>query len=406
MLKFFLFGLLVALSFCSFAKVDFKQLKKIKSVELVAEEGEIQAGEDFSVVLKVQFINGAIIYSDLNSRIGFNDFKVTITGAEKNVPKVPNFYVKIGNEIVIESENKNIKAYENKQLDLTAGYELIDHPYVLVQVQLIEYPEISCELSMPVHFNGKYKFDLSGETGTAGFHGTTPRYIPPYSNCRPAVWVYREPPINGSNGRSGLTGAQGGNGMSGENGNDVDVFVSLVDCQYENKKLIKIEVGSDNGETNIRYLEKDGRVTINANGGDGGGGGNGGNGSDGMAGNNGQIRFHPHSGERISANNGKGGNGGNGGNGGYGGNAGNGGNGGDVTVFIEQDALFFKDHIRINNSGGTAGAPGTYGFGGNAGYRGEGGSGKGVNGRAGKNGLYGYYGAAGEKGKINYIIWN
>jgi hypothetical protein len=286
--------------------------------------------------------------------VGFNDFKVTVNGAQKNEPTVKNFYVKIGEEVVFETKPKNVKTYENSQLDLTADYELIDHPYVLVKAQLIDYPEISCELSMPVHFNVKYNFDFDGSVGNSGSHGKTPVYREPGSyHTSPAVitsenhnYVYREPRVNGSNGHQGLTGAQGGHGRSGDDGTNVDVFVSLVDCEYETKQLIKIEVSAEEGETYLRYLEKDGRIVINANGGDGGSGGNGGNGSDGGYGRNGMIMFNPITGERMAPKNGIGGNGGNGGSGGYGGNAGNGGNGGDVNVFIEKSALFrLNQHV-------------------------------------------------------------
>lgn len=408
MLKFLLFASILSSSFFSLSKLDLKRIKKIKSVELQTEQGAIRPGEDFTVVLKVELLNGAVFYSNLNNRFGFNDFNVTVTGASKNVPNVRKFYLSIGNEVVVESEKKNIKAYENNQLDLKADYGLVNHPYVLVKAQLIEYPQISCELSMPVHFYGEYAFDFSGFEGSSGSHGVTPSVRSTGRNhvMQPAVWRYKEPEINGSDGRDGLTGTFGGHGRTGENGSDVDVFVSLIDCEFENKKLVKVEVSPEKGETYIRYLEKNGRIIINTIGGNGGDGGRGGNGSDGMPGGQGQRSFDPNTGELIGMNNGTGGDGGNGGHGGSGGNAGDGGKGGDVNIFLEEEAQFFKYRIQVNNYGGEAGKPGGFGVGGYGGLRGDGGKGKANNGSVGKRGLNGYSGKDGAKGEVNYIIWN
>ncbi len=407
MLKFILFASILSVSFFSLSRLDSKRIKKIKTVELQTEQGAIRPGEDFTVVLKVELLNGAVFYSNLNNRFGFNDFNVTVTGAKKNVPNVRKLYLSIGNEVLVESEKKNIKAYENNQLDLRADYELVNHPYVLVKAQLIEYPQISCELSMPVNFNGDYTFDMNGEKGSSGSHGVTPRVSTTRSHfTQPADWRYKEPEINGANGRDGLIGTFGGHGRTGENGSDIDVFVSLIDCEFENKKLVKVEISPDNGETSIRYLEKYGRITINACGGNGGDGGKGGNGSDGKSGSDGQYSVDPNTGELIGVYNGAGGDGGNGGNGGSGGNAGNGGNGGNVNVFLEEEAQFFKYRININNNGGEAGKPGGYGAGGYGGLKGYGGKRKGNNGSVGKRGLNGYSGKDGVKGEINYIVWN
>lgn len=408
MLKIIVLGILVGLSYTTFASVDLRHLKKIKSCELVAQEGAVFAGQDFSVVLKIEFNNGAIYYSNGDNAIGFNDFKVTVQGAEQFEPEVKNFYIKFGDEVLYESKKKKLNAYLNNQLDLTTDFELIDHPYVLVKAQLIDYPEISCELSMPVHFNGKYRFYFDGDSGNSGSHGKrTPQLgLTTYYQATLYYHGNSPPPVNGTHGRSGLVGVQGGHGRPGKDGTNINVFVSMVDRQYETKQLVKIEVSPEKGETYYRYLEKDGGIIIYANGGDGGNGGNGADGGKGTDGQNGWNRFHPISGEQLTANNGKGGHGGHGGNGGSGGNAGYGGNGGDVTVFIEQDALFFKDQILVINKGGKAGQPGIPGFGGDGGKRGDGGKGKGLSGQPGNNGLHGYYGEDGKRGEVNYIIWN
>lgn len=408
MVKFSFFGLLLALSLCSFAGLNFRQLKKVKSCELIAEKGAVFPGEEFSVFLKIELLNGTILYSNLNNGIGFNDFEITLQGAKREVPIVQGISVTLGKETIFDSKNNKLKAYENSQLDLSTNFELINRPFVLVKAQLIDYPEISCELSMPIHFNGVYKIDLNGLNGDSGRHGKTPVYRKNGTKNSPAVIGYpvRESSVNGANGRNGLKGEQGDHGKHGSDGEDLDVFVSLVDCKYEAKKLIRLEISPYQKETSVRYLEINGRIMIATVGGDGGNGGNGGMGGDGRNGQNGHYRYSPKTGDPLRPKDGKGGNGGHGGHGGYGGNAGYGGNGGTVNIFIEEAALFFKDRIIISNNGGNSGEPGKYGFGGFAGASGDGGKGKGANGRSGKNGLWGYYGAEGISGSVNYVVWN
>ncbi|MFT5819560.1 MAG: hypothetical protein ACI8ZM_000785 [Crocinitomix sp.] len=398
MLKISVFIFLIAFSFCSFARIDFKQLKKIKSVELVAEEGTVTAGEAFLVYLKVELMNGSVLHSNLNKRIGFDDFNLTVIGAERKLtsPKKKNVTIKIVHGFQpLVSDNKP-QIYENSELNLVAHHGLFDNPFVRVQIRLTQYPEIYSELLVPVRFSDNYTENLFGKDGTSGLHGKQG------SSSGARTCDIR---VNGRPGYFGTNGKDGDEGVSGKNAPDIDLFVSVINHPTLNRELIKLEISSANGGDKIRYLEKSGRITINAFGGNGGDGGRGGNGGNGGNGEGGQVCVNVNN-QIIPGEGGHGGSGGIGGNGGYGGNAGFGGNGGNVTIFIEQEALFFKSHIIIKNDGGLAGIPGDNGFGGTAGKGAPGGKSHGHDGWEGDNGLPGYYGTNGINGSVNYIVWN
>lgn len=413
MLKIFTTILIVSITISSFGRVNKRLLKKIESCEMVLENGAVAAGEVFTVFLKLQLKNGEIIYSNLKDGIGFDYFKIDIQGADQTLAESDierkGITLTLGDTPIYNPKKTRESIQKNRQLDLVTRHNLIDRPFVHVRAELIDRPEIACEINVPVHFNSHYQFEFNGDHGkfgTKGRKGSHGRNIRSRTRPTTAVIEAKNCDCDGAPGISGLNGVKGEDGSHGRDGIDTDVFISLVKVPGDYKELIKIEISPYSGETIIRYADQAGSVAIYAIGGNGGNGGRGGNGGDGGPGEYGCARLFPGTGAVVKGSGSRGGDGGNGGNGGYGGNAGYGGDGGDVNIFIEKDALFFKDNIVVYNHGGLSGRPGANGFGGRAGVGGDGGKGRGENGHAGKNGLAGFYGANGNPGEVNYYVWN
>ena len=230
---------------------------------------------------------GQFLYSNTGKKIGFNDFTVSIEGAqvilkEEKYTK-PGFSIKVDDAIVSLERDEKRLLYENEELELRSNCDLLSDPFIHIKVQMIKFPEVYCNLSIPVHFNGNYFLDFSGESGHSGVDGRKGRKYSKTSYHDLSANAFSVP---GSDGTHGTHGSDGGNAEN------VKVYISLVDHPEADIQLVKIETIEYGKKAIIRYLEKTGSISINARGGYGGHGGNGGKGGDGQKGQDGLFVYN------------------------------------------------------------------------------------------------------------------
>ena len=177
-------------------------------------------------------------------------------------------------------------------------------------------------------YKGTLEIDFSGENGENGKNGKDGKKAPL--------------------GKPSEVGGKGFDGNHGKNGNNIDVYIDLINDNYLNQKLLNIKIIKTNTGEGFTYLADpdSSQIIIKSCGGIGGNGGSGGIGGDGFD---------------ITRGTGWGGYGGMGGNGG---NGGDGGNAGNITIFINQAAKKYLNLFKFINRGGKPGE------GGNSGERG------------------------------------
>lgn len=163
--------------------------------------------------------------------------------------------------------------------------------------------------------------------------------------------------------RDGSTGADGGDAENGEDAPNIGIWM---DCYYDSAVMCNLlYIIVENYETHKEYryvLEpKQGKLTVESNGGNGGNGGHGGNGGDGL--NLSKDSFTLINSKALTTTQ-KTGNGGHGGDGGYGGS---GGSGGSFFIHTTKDALPFQDRLVVISNGGMGGKHGDGGEGGKGG---------------------------------------
>lgn len=377
MVKTLLLSLLIGLSFNSLSMRKKKQLELIKSCQVFAEKNSVFAGMNIPTYLAFNLADGQQLYSNKSARFGFKDFNISIEGSGQRQWR------------------------SKRKLTVATYYNAINDPYVRINVQMIERPEIQHTFTIPIHFNGTYRIWGDANSGSTGVNGRNGRTGNDGRN------EYSQ--HNGEDGGYGEYGDHGFDGRDGNNASNVNVYVSLVDFERDNTQLVKIQSCYSNGSCKTRYLSKTGAISIYAEGGSGGVGGNGGCGGDGGDGGKGAFKIRDTNNERTcekESYEGYGGNGGNGGYGGDGGRGGNGGNGGDVSFYFTDDAWFFKNRISVYNGGGSGGAGGCGGKYGSGGKKGNGGKGNGSDGRSGRSGNRGDFGYSGHAGNVYYYNWN
>ena len=359
----------------SFSISKKKQIERTQSFQLLPVSQSVFAGAFIKSRLLILLQTGERLYSDGRSKIGFKDFYISVSGSGKSY-KV----------------NK-------KALTLRALFDAFQTPYVYVTLQMIKRPDIKLRFSIPIHFNGQYLLNYNGGQGTCGTEGSCGNSG--QSGCA----MYDNG--HGGDGSAAEDGDDGSDGDDGTNASNVSVYVSQVFFERDQCQLVKIETYQHDRRMHTRYINKTGKVYINACGGNGGNGGEGGAGGEGGSGGDGSFKKPEYEDQPSNGtSDGDGGNGGDGGDGGHGGNGGNGGNGGDVSIYFSEDTWFFKNQIIVYNTGGLAGEAGV---GGGAGDGGDGGSGGRANGSCGSSGYCGrsgFEGTAGTSGTVQYFDWN
>lgn len=361
MLKVLTLVLFVGSYFNAIASSKGELIKQIKSVRILTYKSNVFAGSSFYVHFDFILNSGEVLSSKTESKIGFRDFKIKIGGSAE------------------------ILGYRKGELKLSSKHDALEAPYIDIHVEMKRRPDISCFLSVPVHFSDSYIFTVNGKPGKNGEHRDS-------RNC-------------------GFNGCHGRSGTDGERGEDLDVYVSTVEFPRDGGRLVKIEIIREDGKKYTRYVEVTESITILSEGGAGGTGGHAGNGKNGSPGYNYPDMESDCPIEDQEDYGGDGGDGQDGGIGGNGGDGGNGGRGGNINLYFKSDAMFFKDQIVIKNNGGVGGEPGMTGRGGVGGVGGLGSQGNlywGENGEDGENGGHGKKGNAGAEGKpgeVNYYEW-
>ena len=56
-------------------------------------------------------------------------------------------------------------------MTLGSYYNALNDPYIHINAQMIEKPEISYSISIPIHFKGRYSLSYNGSTGDCGARG-------------------------------------------------------------------------------------------------------------------------------------------------------------------------------------------------------------------------------------------
>ncbi len=184
------------------------------------------------------------------------------------------------------------------------------------------------------------------------------------------------------------SGSNGGNGANGNNAADVNLYLQYY--QKAGQEFIVLTV-ENNGRRETSFIPKStGRILVYAQGGNGGNGGRGGNGKDAAypvtTTTNGKTTTTKPS---LY-----------GGDSGHGGDAGHGGRGGNISIYMDEKLVDFRNSISIENRGGQAG------MGGQSGSTGRGMNAKGslggiFNNTNGKNGMNGRNGISGTDGKVD-----
>lgn len=365
---------LFTLSLNGFSIRKKKQLQLIESCQLVYNGKGVIAGNAFNSWLQFNLKDGQVLYSNKGSRFGFKDFKMKLKGSGKSTWR--------------SKRRLRIQTYNNA----------IHDPYIHLEMQMIDRPDVKFEMHIPLHFDAHYSMNFSASSGFSGSKGKPGRN----GHCGRSEYFSNG---NGEDGDWGDRGFIGRNGHHGANARDLDVYVEMVDFPRDNTKIMKIQGCYRGGNCWTKYVSQKGSLTIYANGGNGGDGGKGGKGGDGGRGGDGAFKREATECDGGSRLNGWGGNGGRGGDGGRGGNGGNGGDGANVYVHFADDCWFFQNKIHIQNNGGRGGDGGRGGNAGCGGRKGKGGKGSGHDGDNGYCGPRGYRGQDGRKGEVFYDSW-
>ena len=350
-----------------------KQLEMIEYCQIVYNGNGILAGNSINSWMQFNLKDGQTLYSNKGSKFGFKDFKIKIWGSGKQSWK------------------------SKRRLQLKSFYNAIRDPYIHIEAQMIERPDVKLEMHIPINFNGHFRLGFSAASGASGNKGSKG------SNGYCGRSDYANG--NGENGYWGDRGFNGRNGSHGRNASRVNVYLSMVDFPRDNTELVKVEACYANGKCWTRYIGQSGSIKIFNQGGDGGDGGKGGAGGNGGNGGDGAFTTPRTDDNPGCSREGWGGNGGRGGDGGYGGNGGNGGQGGDVYIYYRPRAHFFVDQVHVYNQGGSAGEGGRGGNAGCGGKAGRGGKGRGYRGDSGNCGPRGNWGRDGRAGNIYYQEW-
>ncbi len=208
---------------------------------------------------------------------------------------------------------------------------------------------------LSINFAYALKYNGAGRKGYPGENGSS------YSRAN-----------TGENGTNGDHAGYGGKGFPGEN---IDVYVSLIDS---GDSLCKVKIMAGERVT-IFYLQlHNSSVELKLTGGEGGDGGHGGNGGAGGT---------ADSKAGIAA--------GAGGNGGNGGDGGEGGDGGHARIWLDSFCWKYRDQIISLIGGGNGGRGGSSGGGGSSD----------ASGKAGHYGDSGYSGRKGRNGDAQFILW-
>ena len=205
--------------------------------------------------------------------------------------------------------------------------------------------------------------------------------------------------LSGSNGSEGEDGRNGSNASdSGRNGTDGEHGASAQNVTFylkkdsTSKEAFLTCLREVNGIATLQFIPfNDGKISVNATGGNGGNGGNGGDGKNAELAR--QITKKDGKKEWTNPN-------ATGGNAGFGGDAGNGGNGGEVKIYATENLKPFIDRIfQINVTGGNAGIGGASGKIG----KGRTSSNQLATNEHQNNGKYGKEGRSGKKGNNGHV---
>lgn len=368
-----LLTLLVFISFGALAMSKKKQMELLEACTILPKEASVFAGYSIPSYLALHLSNGDEIYSNKRSKIGFKDFNVTISGSG------------------------SVSWLNKRKLVLRSDYNAVEAPYIQIEVELKNRPEIRHTVSIPIHFDGAYNLRFSAGGGSDGRKGE--------NGCRGSSGGRSRGSYNGCRGGQGSHGYDGYNGSNGRDARNVSVYVQSIESPHQDREMFKATVNSSRGSY-TRYISSEGRLRVYAIGGSGGNGGRGGNGGGGGCGGEGAYKRARTADDPGCRYEGFGGDGGDGGNAGDGGFGGNGGRGGDVYVYFAENAWVFMDNIEVYNYGGRAGCGGKAGVPGNGGSAGRGGKGCGRSGYKGQRGRNGYDGSGGQSGDVHFLDWN
>ena len=225
-----------------------------------------------------------------------------------------NYKVKIQNAIFAYPYQYQIPA----DTDFIKSFTVVSHH--------ISDTSLHDSISIPLKYDGQYRFNYQGQSGQNGGNGSD---------------AYRRDRIgNGENGQKGQKGQNGGSGPK--------VNVVLKSFIVDSSLYIKVISYSNDAVNTCIINPKLGRVIINNIGGAGSSGGEGGRGA---------------KGEDQTDKNAAG----SGGSGGEGGDGGDGGKGGTFKVYADSVASLYFDKIDLINDGGFGGQGGSGGKNGAAG---------------------------------------
>jgi hypothetical protein len=253
-------------------------------------------------------------------------------------------------------------------IQITDGQIIVssDFPVLGVKPRVLVLHKLSKDTlwntNLEIDYPSEKLVDYSGNTGESGRNG----------------YDGRNPSESGSN---------GGNGAHGGNGSDVSLYLQYYAKAGQEFVILTVE---SKGIKEVSFLPKStGKISVYAQGGDGGVGGKGGNGKD--AGypvtttvNGKQTTTKPSL---------------YGGDAGHGGDGGHAGRGGNVTIYLDEKLVDFRNNIVVVNRCGQAGIGGLSGVPGR-GMNSKGGLGGVFNATNGKKGVIGRNGQSAQDGKV------
>ncbi len=309
--------------------------------ELVPEDGFCPTGRG-GLIVKAHIVDGEVEYTQGagEGRMRWEDFEVQSVGP---VTMYEEGWVEFG-----ENPHAVLAAEE-------ISFYIVSRHHELAPMRV----------DVPPRFDCTYRANLSGEAGRHGADGQSGRNGA-RGTSNQSSGSYAQP---GGHGENGGHGGNGADGEAGRSGNDVEVFVSLV--EGSDPVLLEVRVESQTSHHNFFHIvdPSGGGLEVIARGGNGGNGGNGGGGGSGGGGGTGDPA----------------GNGGDGGSGGDGGNGADGGDGGTVTFYLSAEAEPYMGIFSADTSGGVGGSAGSAGFGGSYGTTYSGGT-QGRRGERGRDG--------------------
>ncbi|MDG1915723.1 MAG: hypothetical protein P8I55_14175 [Crocinitomix sp.] len=209
MVRTLLIAFILGLSFNSFSMRKKKQLALIESCKILSEKRSIFAGTSMPVTMSFALETGEVVYSNKGARFGFRDFNISISGSGKR------------------------KWCGKRKMTLGSYYNALNDPYIHINAQMIEKPEISYSISILIHFKGRYSSSHNGSTGDCGLKGHNGHRG---NNGR---GEYRND--DGKDGQNGEHGYNGNRGARGHDANNVEVYVSRVDFPRDENNLLHIQ---------------------------------------------------------------------------------------------------------------------------------------------------------------------